>query len=79
MKVFQMIRQKDESKISGTGKVLEGVVFPSGKCVVCWNSETPSIEVWDSFEAFHKIHIGSHPSNGTILNLIDLNQSMIYE
>ena len=76
MKVFTMTREKDESKVSGTGQVLEGVVFPSGKCVVCWNSEQPSVEIWDSYENFYKIHVGSHPTNGTVFHFVDLNQSI---
>ncbi len=74
-RVFTMIRNNDESGTSGTGHVLDGVIFPSGKCVVCWDPENTkvkvgeenvnSVAVFDSYEAFEAIHIGQHPSNNT--------------
>jgi len=33
MKTFDMVRNADESGVSGTGKVLEGVVFHDGTTV----------------------------------------------
>lgn len=80
-KIFSMIRNSDESGTSGTGKVLDGVIFPSGKVVVCWDPEASeakidgknvnSIAVFDSLEAFHKIHIGQHPTNGTEIKFLN--------
>lgn len=74
---FTMHRQRDESGHSGTGKVLDGVIFPSGKTVICWDPENSliaiegenvnSVAIFDSFEAFHAIHIGQHPTNGTVI------------
>lgn len=74
---FTMIRQADESGHSGTGKVLDGVIFPSGKVVICWDPENSRVEfeggnvnsiaIFDSMEAFEAIHIGQHPSNDTII------------
>jgi hypothetical protein len=76
--VFEMIRNNDESGTSGTGKVLDGVLFPNGRVVICWNATNSkatvdgepvgSITVFDGFEEFHAIHIGSHPTNGTEIN-----------
>ena len=82
LKIFTMTRQFDESGHSGVGKVLDGAVFPSGKTVVCWDpdnaivtmqdgSNVNSIAVFDTFEAFHAIHIGQHPSNDTILTFLN--------
>lgn len=75
-KTFEMIRQKDESGHSGTGKVLDGVVFPCGKTVICWDTANnpdsklmvTSITVFDSYKDFEAVHIGQHPTNGTIVN-----------
>lgn len=74
-KIFCMSRGYDESGTSGTGHVLDGVVFPSGKTVVCWDPEATeakvdgesvnSVAVYDSFEAFLAIHVGQHPDNKT--------------
>jgi hypothetical protein len=64
-----MIRKQDESHVSGTGRVLDGVVFHNGKVVVCWRTENKhgytSVGMYDSFEAFKFIHIDSHPHNET--------------
>lgn len=68
MKAFCMIRNEDESGTSGTGKVLEGVEFSTGKVAICWCSQkTPvsSTTVFDSFDEFKRIHIDQHPTNGT--------------
>lgn len=74
-RIFSMVRMNDESGTSGTGKVLDGVIFPSGKVVVCWDPENSnaqidgenvnSISMFDSFAEFEAIHIGQHPTNGT--------------
>lgn len=67
MKTFEMTRAADESGVSGTGKVLEGVVFRGGKTVVQWcvEGKPNSTVVYDSFEDFKYIHVDSHPTNGT--------------
>ncbi len=68
-RLFTMIRTRDESQISGTGRVLDGVLFHNGKVVICWRTDTKhgysSIGVYDSWAAFQFIHIDSHPTNGT--------------
>lgn len=72
-KSFSMIRQNDESGTSGTGKVLDGIVFPCGKVAVCWDTknnpdsevDVNSVSVFDSFDAFKDVHVGQHPTNGT--------------
>lgn len=81
MKLFCMIRNNDESGTSGTGKVLEGVIFPSGKCVVCWSKKTDqkvdSVSVFDSFDEFHKIHVGQHPTNKTEFIYYDIGSGQV--
>lgn len=62
---FKMIRNSDETGTSGTGVVVDGIVFPSGTCVVEWRGPTPCVAVWASFEAFRRVHIDVHPTNGT--------------
>jgi hypothetical protein len=51
-----MNRSKDETGISGTGIVAEGLQFSSKKCVISWLSDTPSIEIYDSIEEVKRIH-----------------------
>lgn len=71
MKAFHMIRVADESGVSGTGKVLEGVVFKDGTTVVRWCTETASTAVYKNFKEFKKIHIDAHPDNETEIKWFD--------
>lgn len=61
MKRFQLNRMVDESGISGTGIVLKGIVFPSGKVVVEWREPMTSVAVYENIEMFRRIHLDSHP------------------
>lgn len=66
IKNFWVYRQEDESGVSGTGLVIEGVEFTTGKVVISWLGNFPySVAVYDSFEVFEEIHINSHPDNQT--------------
>ena len=67
MRTFEMHRGNDESGVSGTGKVLEGVVFSDGPCVIRWVTELNgrSEARYDSFASFIDIHVNSHASNQT--------------
>ncbi len=76
-RVFSMVRKADETGTSGTGHVLDGVIFPCGKVAVCWDPDAArvqgvnSIAIYDSYEAFEAIHIGQHPSNKTEITFYD--------
>lgn len=80
MKKFTMYRQADESGVSGTGIVLQGVVFANGKAVVQWlvGPDPGDTQVKDDFERFLKTHVKSHPTNKTIITWEDGSQE-IYE
>jgi hypothetical protein len=67
LRTFCIERQDDESGISGTGLVLEGVVFSTGLTVIHWLTPPPfgSTSIWTSFEQFMSIHVGPHPTNNT--------------
>lgn len=74
MRTFEMTRNHDESGVSGTGKVLEGVVFSDGPCVVRWvadNSPARSEARYDSFGAFVAIHVSPHMDNKTEIRFSD--------
>lgn len=68
-RVFYLVRNSDATGISGTGRVLDGVVFHTGQVVVCWRTDVNqvsgfnSIAIYPSWEAFKHIHIDSHPEN----------------
>lgn len=69
MRCFTMSREQDVSRVSGTGVVLEGVMFSTGVVVVHWLTPGPrgSISVWDSLEQFLAIHVRPHPENHTLI------------
>jgi hypothetical protein len=71
-RLFTVIRNADESGISGTGRVLDGAVFHTGQVVVCWrsdlNADQPgfsSLAIYPSWEAFVHVHVRPHPRNAT--------------
>ena len=73
MRRFVMHRKHDVSGVSGTGLVLEGVLFSTGIVVVHWLTPPPrgSISVFDSLDQFLAIHVQPHPMNGTFLEFED--------
>lgn len=68
MRTFEVFRPNDTTGVSGTGLVVEGVIFSDGTCVTRWVAESSpgrSTSIWDSFGAFSAIHIAPHPDNKT--------------
>lgn len=59
MRAFLLIRDEDETGISGTGVVAEGVEFSDGRVVLRWqthgNSHHSTV-VWDDIESVVAIH-----------------------
>jgi len=76
MRRFVMHRTYDESGVSGTGLVLEGVLFSTGVVVIHWLTPPPrgSISVFDSMDQFLSIHVRPHPGNQTSLVFEDGEQ-----
>lgn len=56
MKVFYLHRKEDESGISGTGRIAQGIVFDNGKVALTWLSEHPTITVYDNLGEVRAIH-----------------------
>ena len=56
MKTFYLNRKEDETGVSGTGKVAEGVIFDNGKCAVSWLTRVTSVTIYDNIEDVKKIH-----------------------
>jgi hypothetical protein len=70
--LFSLVRVKDASGVSGTGRILDGVLFHNGQVVICWRTDVEgskhghtSLGVYPSWDAFEFIHITSHPTNDT--------------
>lgn len=56
MRTFTLVRKEDFSGVSGTGEVAKGVQFDNGKCVMCWDTATSSIAVYENVEELISIH-----------------------
>ena len=76
IRTFTVYRDDDETGISGTGVVIEGVKLASGQAVIHWLYPPPrgGIAIFDSMEDFIKVHILSHPANKTIITYEDGEQ-----
>lgn len=71
-RLFTLLRHADESGVSGTGRVLDGVIFHTGQVVVCWRSDLipdkpghSSISIYPSWEAFLHVHVHPHPTEAS--------------
>lgn len=58
---FYMNRLSDVTGVSGTGRVLNGVILPSGKVILEWKSPHQTVGIYDDFKQFLTIHVESHP------------------
>jgi len=56
IKPFYLDRIVDETGISGTGVIAEGVQFSNGKCAMCWLTKNFSIGIYDDVETLIAIH-----------------------
>lgn len=56
MRCFVLLRQDDQTGVSGTGVVAEGTEFSDKTVVIRWQSPTPSTVVWNSVEDAIKVH-----------------------
>lgn len=56
MKLFHFYRSNDETGISGTGPVVEGVQFTNGWCALRWISDKSSICFYQSIDEVKSIH-----------------------
>jgi len=56
MRRFRLVRTEDESGVSGTGIVAEGVEFANGKAVLTWISQYTSVAIFDSIRVLEEIH-----------------------
>jgi len=57
-KRFRLERNTDYSGISGTGVVAEGVELESGRVLIKWLGDRPSLVLWQSME--HAVSVHGH-------------------
>ncbi len=65
MKQFYLDRIEDESGVSSTGRVAEGVVFGNGKVALGWLTQYNSVAVYSCIE--HVEHIHGHSGKTRIV------------
>ena len=53
---FTLVRYEDESGVSGTGVVAEGVQFSTGRCVLAWLTRYRSLAIYNSIDEIREIH-----------------------
>ena len=56
MRRFELHRDEDETGVSGTGVVAEGVAFRNGKIVLAWLTRHKSLTVYDDMATLETIH-----------------------
>jgi hypothetical protein len=54
--LFTLIRHEDETGVSGTGTVAEGVEFTDGTCVIRWLTATSSTGIYHSIKEVEILH-----------------------
>lgn len=54
--LFRLVRVEDESGVSGTGHVADGVVWHDGTCTIHWRTEHTSTTVYKDFATVLAIH-----------------------
>lgn len=64
---FYLERNIDQTGVSGTGKVLHGVILPSGRVMSEWRAPLASLGIYQSLAEFRKIHVESHPNCGKVV------------
>lgn len=56
IKEFYLLRNKDINGISGTGVIARGVVLPSGRCVMEWQTVHPTITIFANIDEVKFLH-----------------------
>ena len=56
MKRFYLQRDIDETGVSGTGKIAEGVMFTSGRIALTWLTPFASYAFYDNAEVLQHLH-----------------------
>jgi hypothetical protein len=54
--MFQLVRDDDETGISGTGVVAEGIEFSNGYCAMSWLTPMHSVAVYPNIRQLEAIH-----------------------
>jgi len=56
MRRFRLVRTEDETGVSGTGVIAEGVEFANGRCAMTWLSQFGAVTVFDNMKVIEETH-----------------------
>jgi uncharacterized coiled-coil protein SlyX len=72
-RVFHLVRQGDETGVSGLGHVLDGVIWPDGQVATKWcvPGKPSEVNLAKSFADWRAIHVDAHPSNRSLVYFDD--------
>ena len=80
MRKFTVTRVNDQSGVSGTGTIAQGVVFATGECVIQWLHPLPNGDIQiktGGLEQWLKVHVYPHPDNITIVTF-ECGEMIVY-
>jgi hypothetical protein len=69
MRLFELRRIEDETGISGTGTVAQGVIFDNGKVALTWLTAHTSCAIYDDIEAVIAIH--GHNGKTKVIQIVN--------
>ena len=85
-RLFYIVRHGDESGVSGTGRVLDGILWANGWVNVMWRTDLDplkagmsSLTFFPTFRSFMDIHVNSHPTNETEIVWVDEEVNAVKE
>jgi len=69
MRKFTIARKNDQSGVSGTGVIAQGVLFATGDVAIQWLTPPPDgdLQIKRSLKSFIEVHVHPHPENITII------------
>lgn len=73
MRLFKLQRNEDESGVSGTGVVAEGVEFSNGMCAITWLTPYRCVNVYENIKTLETVH--SHGGKTRIVFYGEGNES----
>ncbi len=75
MRLFELRRTEDESGISGTGTVAQGVIFDNGWCALTWLTPHTSVVFYTSISEVVAIH--GHGGKTKVVQIADCDSERI--
>lgn len=75
MRLFELRREEDESGVSGTGTVAQGVIFDTGWCALTWLTEHTSVAFYTSLDEVVAIH--GHNGSTKVVQVADCDADRV--